>query len=1645
MSRGGKVLVVGFVAALLAGGCTGATPGAPVSWGDEYCADLVGLPCPRQVALATIPVAGAEFSLVYASDRVPGRTVAGAPDARPLGLAGWGLDVLHSYDPQGRRLALGDGTRRHVDATEVDGGVAIPSVDAGEIYVFDHDGRHLRTEDGLTGAVRYRFRWGKAGLVTVTGPGRRVTTIHRDGDGKPASIVTAAGYRTRLGVRGGWLAAVAGPDGRLTTLTSTRTGLLQSLTDATAATTRWSYDEQGRLIGQVSPTGARTTYGRVDTASGFEVRTTTAAGRRFVDTVGFGDSETTQVHRDPAGVVTSVRAGADERTLTRPDGTKVRMALAPDRRWGMAAPVIAEATVATTDGETRTASETRDQGTRTYTVDGAQWTQKYDPAKRTTTITDPARQVRRLTHDQAGRLVREQSSGEAATSYRYTQGRLVSVSRGDRTWRYSADPKTGGVVMTDPLGRRTRTEYDRAGLAIAVTTPDGATVRTERDVIGRVTAAGPPGRRPTLTSYRPDGLVETSTAPAGRGPMRFTGYEYTADGALAGVSAADGGGVSYGRDKAGRVTSVDAGTDPWQIGYDGDGLPARYSGPGAQLARSYADGALVGETWSGSGVEIDVRHAVEPLGKTISLTVGGKDEQTYEYDSAGRVTKVGDLHIDYDEAGRVGQERLGDLTRTFEYNTVGERIETTVHTGSKVVYRLQLTRDRLGRVVRRAETVTGLTRTVSFRYDKAGRLASAGEATYRYDRAGNLVTETRPDGTRITSRYDGRDALVSRGKDRYTYDADGRLTKSGGTTYRYDRLGNLLGVTPKSGPEITYDVDGLGRRIVKKVGGKLVQGLVYQDALRPVAEFDADGEVVARFGYGPSSHAPSFLARGGKTYLVAADDAGTPRAVIDAATGKVAEHLDTDPWGRTDRPSKLLPIGLAGGISDPDTGLVRFGARDYDPASTRWTAPDPLGAASGDPNLYRYALAEPVNTVDRNGLEPTAPPIKNYGLQGSLCLWGRCWSEEIGAVTTPGASGAYHSSGDGGGFGSTGLSTKFVWGETRELTPSETASDRLGNFGGLGMSEDVGFGPVGGGAHQGFDDSGRQTTEGSHAGLGPGAGLSGGGSITKTDVFCFTCPFDDLTGPETDPPDDGKSREEICSSPNVICEPPPSEEKSERFTPTGGKSIFDPHLVTEAGAEIDFQAAGEFTALRSDSGDLIIQVRQEPADEHTPARLTFNTAVAAGVHGDRVMFERQDNGEQVIRVNGKPVQITDRLDLPNGGSVVADGIFWLVIWPDGSILQIGIGRAVNLALQLPDQLTGKVHGLLGPKTGKQEQVAETRDGKRLTQEQLKDYQTRYRTFGDSWRITQQESLFDYAPGESTKTFDDRSTPDPNPPAIDEQQLKAAELVCESSNVPEENREACIADVARSGDASLATEASSFLAGFRPSLATAGAIAGTDDPPGKSGPQSSTPPENAPPGRIIKGSIDAAKQRKSFTVNGHQDDVVYIRSRNDCDTSDLYWNITRPDDSGIGGIPDICKDIGRVKFDADGAHTIHVHALDGTATGPFEFEILTSTRDEVRNAAPGQRVTGSIDRPGAKDVYRLTARAGQKIRLTPAPGCADGQFLAGVQRPDGSGIGGYTDLCADVPVTFDTGGVHLLEVWGVLDSTGSYALTVEEAR
>ncbi len=208
-------------------------------------------------------------------------------------------------------------------------------------------------------------------------------------------------------------------------------------------------------------------------------------------------------------------------------------------------------------------------------------------------------------------------------------------------------------------------------------------------------------------------------------------------------------------------------------------------------------------------------------------------------------------------------------------------------------------------------------------------------------------------------------------------------------------LGNLRSVQLPDGKQIEYVIDGRNRRIGKKVNGVLTQAFLYQGSLNPVAEKDGDGKVVSRFVYGSKVNVPDYLIKGGKTYRILSDHLGSPRLVVDISDGSVVQRMDYDAFGNVIEDSNpgFQPFGFAGGISDLDTQLTRFGARDYDAQTGRWTAKDPILFDGGDTNLYGYVLADPINDFDPNGMA-------SFG----NCL-AKCAADQFGLQTLIGAAG----------------------------------------------------------------------------------------------------------------------------------------------------------------------------------------------------------------------------------------------------------------------------------------------------------------------------------------------------------------------------------------------------------------------------------------------------------------------------------------------------------------------------------------------------------------------------------------------------------------------------------------------------------------
>ena len=287
-----------------------------------------------------------------------------------------------------------------------------------------------------------------------------------------------------------------------------------------------------------------------------------------------------------------------------------------------------------------------------------------------------------------------------------------------------------------------------------------------------------------------------------------------------------------------------------------------------------------------------------------------------------------------------------------------------------------------GRIVEKTETVRGRKSTWSYAYDDGGRLAEAkldGRLICQcwYDREGRRVRDYLP----ATAGANYRD---------YQYTLDNRLMRAGGGQYSHDERGfrsiwsdkgvytlyeyspdyRLLKVEEEDCDKVfTFAHDEDGRRVAKYRNGELVEACQWLDFVRLAAFYD--GQHQYEFAYRDGERTPFAMRREDGTVAgLFYDQVGSLRVVADV-DGNVIKEVLYDPFGgiiEDTNASLRLPLGFAGGLHDRDLGFVRFGWRDYDVRTGRWTAPDPIGNKGGDPDWYGYCLDDPVNGVDPLGL-----------------------------------------------------------------------------------------------------------------------------------------------------------------------------------------------------------------------------------------------------------------------------------------------------------------------------------------------------------------------------------------------------------------------------------------------------------------------------------------------------------------------------------------------------------------------------------------------------------------------------------------------------------------------------------------------------
>ncbi|RHW77453.1 Ig-like domain-containing protein [Colwellia sp. RSH04] len=894
--------------------------------------------------------------------------------------------------------------------------IVIPAGSGNELYFFSEDGHHLKTLDTVTNAELYSFTYTTEGLLSsITDINGRVTKIDREAENKVSAIITPDEHRTELSYdANGFLSSISNPEGQANKFTYSQNGLMKSHTKATGEANSYQYDGLGRFVRDIEPTGGGwlIEHVRADESIGeigYQVNMVTAEGRvnQFaVEPLSTGEMQKINTARD--GSVTRVFYTTDGKEVTSyPNGNVLISESTADPRFGMMSPSLKSSVLTTPNGLKNSLSANKkvvlaDESQllshtsliNTVVVNGNIRQNQYDSLSNMWTYTSAEGRLSTKTLDDKGYVVQSNTFGLEPVNMSYNNdGNLKMTSQGTGQYSrntvfnyYNSGHQQGFIEsIVDTANRETKFTYDSAGRLNSQTLPNNNVINYSYDANGNITSITPANDEVHSYDYSSVDKISGYTPPNTDDIFNSsTQYSYNLDKQLELITLPDGQEVEhvYDSTKGHKIrTKIPRGI--FDYNYNSiSGQIEQVTSPDASTLKFSYDGALVLSAELTGEVSGKVSQAFNNDFKVVQRCVNSTSCIGFSYDKDLFLSLAGDLTINRasQRGGLITGTSLGSITTSNVYNDFGELLNFSVNDDN--VYSVDYIRDKLGRIIQKIETVQGVTTIFDYEYDLLGQLSIVKTndvitGRYNFDDNGN---RTHINGVAIAS-FDAQDRLKAHDDNLYSYSENGDLvSKTNSVTnkvslYHYDVLGNLISaaIPDENSPDtvqVEYIIDGQNRRVGKKVNDTLMQSFLYKDQLNPIAELDGNGSVVSRFIYGSKDFVPDYMRKKGKIYRIISDHLGSPRLIINTSDGTVAQRLDYDVWGNIifDSNPGFQPFGFAGGIYDQHTKLTRFGARDYDVESGRWTTKDPIGL-NGGLNVYGYVSGDPVNLIDPNGRE----------------------------------------------------------------------------------------------------------------------------------------------------------------------------------------------------------------------------------------------------------------------------------------------------------------------------------------------------------------------------------------------------------------------------------------------------------------------------------------------------------------------------------------------------------------------------------------------------------------------------------------------------------------------------------------------------
>ncbi|MFD1801387.1 RHS repeat-associated core domain-containing protein [Mixta tenebrionis] len=397
-------------------------------------------------------------------------------------------------------------------------------------------------------------------------------------------------------------------------------------------------------------------------------------------------------------------------------------------------------------------------------------------------------------YDAGGHTVRETDPLGHSTEWRYDAlGNEVAHIRADYT-RITRSFNSEGLplTVTDPQGGVWQQEFDDKGNLTVQQTPEGVITRYDYDAAGQLNKVIHPDGGVTQLEYDDYGFLHRLTDPL----QRTLVFSHDTEGNL--LSRQEDGDITrYRYDICGRLVNVQ---QP-----DGRTLDCNYDAEG-NLVRYSDNNRLVTQfSYCGQGF---LKSRTAPDGSTVR----------YHYDTEQQLIGVENQRgerwaLRRDAAGRLTQEiDYQGGVRRYHYNPAGHLTQATDPLGNL----LQVTCDRMGRIVSKTPQEGQEGGAERFSYDAFGRLTEAVNDTAtvsrRYSADGWLTEEWQRQKDILSQHeYQWRNGRLVRQHQR-VYGAGGHeLLLNQEQQLDYDDAGRLSRLTPDDYTPLEFTWDGQHR------------------------------------------------------------------------------------------------------------------------------------------------------------------------------------------------------------------------------------------------------------------------------------------------------------------------------------------------------------------------------------------------------------------------------------------------------------------------------------------------------------------------------------------------------------------------------------------------------------------------------------------------------------------------------------------------------------------------------------------------------------------------------------------------------------------------------------------------------------------